>query len=82
MEFYNNYIVNEYAELIQIKIEHVNIGYFDIYTKGGKIRRLFIPKKLRDETKVWLIAINRESGYPHSAVIQYHKHHVFLSRHR
>ena len=51
------------SELIQIKIEHVNIGYFDIYTKCGKIRRLFIPKKLRYETKVWLIAINRESGY-------------------
>ena len=23
------------SELVQIKIEHVSIGYFDIYTKGG-----------------------------------------------
>ena len=26
------------SELIQMKVEHVQIGYFDIYTKGGKIR--------------------------------------------
>ena len=51
------------SELVQIKIEHVNIGYFDIYTKGGKIRRLFIPKKLKEEAKIWLASTNRESGY-------------------
>ena len=34
-----------------LKLEHTDMS------------RLFIPKKLRDETKVWLIAINRESGY-------------------
>lgn len=51
------------SELVQIKIEHVNIGYFDIYTKGGKICRLFIPKKLREEAKIWLASTNRESGY-------------------
>lgn len=28
------------SELIQIKIEHVELGYFDLYTKGGKLRRL------------------------------------------
>lgn len=51
------------SELIQLKVEHVNIGYYDIYTKGGKIRRLFIPKKLREEAVAWLLAIKRESGY-------------------
>ena len=35
------------SELIKIKIEHVEIGYFDLYSKGGKLRRLYIPKKLR-----------------------------------
>ena len=25
------------SELIQIKIEHVEVGYFDLYTKGGKL---------------------------------------------
>ena len=51
------------SELVQIKVEHVRIGYFDIYTKGGKIRRLFIPKALRKETEEWLMKTDRESGY-------------------
>ena len=51
------------SELIQIKIEHVQIGYFDLYSKGGKLRRLYIPKKLRSETLVWLDEINRSSGF-------------------
>ena len=51
------------SELIQLKVEHVHAGYYDIYTKGGKIRRLFIPKKLREEALVWLSDNKRESGY-------------------
>jgi site-specific recombinase XerD len=51
------------SELIQIKVEHVNIGYFDIYAKGGKVRRLYIPKNLRDETIIWLQTKNYTSGY-------------------
>lgn len=51
------------SEMVQIKIEHVNVGYFDIYTKGGKYRRLFIPKKLKEETLEWLIGTSRVSGY-------------------
>ena len=51
------------SELIRIKVEHVDIGYFDLYSKGGKLRRLYIPKKLRDETKEWLKKTERTSGY-------------------
>lgn len=51
------------SELIQIKIEHIEIGYFDLYTKGGKLRRLYIPKKLRKETLEWLEKTKRSSGY-------------------
>ena len=51
------------SELIQIKIEHVENGYFDLYTKGGKLRRLYIPKKLRTETLSWLEESHRSSGY-------------------
>ena len=51
------------SELVQIKVEHVRIGYFDIYTKGGKIRRLFIPKTFRKEAEEWLKMSDRESGY-------------------
>jgi integrase len=32
------------SELVQIKVEHVRLGYFDLYSKGGKLRRLYIPK--------------------------------------
>lgn len=46
------------SELLQIKVEHVQLGYLDMYTKGGKIRRLYIPKKLREEAIVW----NEERG--------------------
>lgn len=51
------------SELIQLKVEHVRVGYYDIYTKGGKIRRLFIPKKLREEALDWLATNNRDGGY-------------------
>lgn len=51
------------SELIQIKVEHVMLGYYDIYAKGGKIRRLYIPKKLREETKLWLASKNIDSGF-------------------
>jgi site-specific recombinase XerD len=51
------------SELIQIKIEHIQAGYFDLYTKGGKVRRLYIPKKLKKETEKWLREKNITSGY-------------------
>ena len=51
------------SELVQIKVEHVNLGYFDLYTKGGKLRRLYIPKKLKLETLAWLKKTNRITGY-------------------
>lgn len=51
------------SELIKIKVEHVNLGYFDLYSKGGKLRRLYIPKKLREETQKWLAEEDRTCGY-------------------
>ena len=51
------------SEVIQFKVEHVNCGYFDLYSKGGKIRRIYIPKKLVNEAKKWLKEIDKDSGY-------------------
>lgn len=51
------------SELIQIKIEHIKLGYFDLYAKGGKLRRLYITEKLRIETNRWLEETHRSSGY-------------------
>ncbi len=31
------------SELLQIKAEHIYLGYLDLYSKGGKIRRIYIP---------------------------------------
>lgn len=42
------------SELIKIRVEDVKQGYADLYTKGGKIRRLYIPKQLKEETLEWL----------------------------
>ena len=51
------------SEVVQIKVEHVNIGWFDLYSKGGKLRRLYIPVQLRREAMEWLKSIGRSSGY-------------------
>ena len=51
------------SELLQIKAEHIEIGYLDMYTKGGKVRRLYIPKKLREEADKWLKEKSLVSGY-------------------
>ena len=51
------------SELLQIKAEHIEIGYLDMYTKGGKVRRLYIPKNLREEANKWLREKSLFSGY-------------------
>lgn len=56
-------------ELVQFKTEHVKTGYIDLYTKGGKVRRIFIPQDLCMETKEWLARTNIEYG------------HLFTDRH-
>lgn len=51
------------SELLQIKVEHVKIGYLDLYSKGGKVRRIYIPKILVNETLDWLSQRGILSGY-------------------
>ena len=51
------------SELLQIKVEHVEVGYLDLYGKGGKLRRLYIPKRLKEETDKWLESTGQTSGY-------------------
>lgn len=51
------------SELLHIKAEHVAVGHLDLYSKGGKIRRLYIPKNLRTEAAKWLKEQNVTSGY-------------------
>lgn len=51
------------SELLQIKAEHVRQGYLDLYSKGGKLRRLYIAKTLHDEAMQWLEERGQTSGY-------------------
>ena len=51
------------SELIQFKYEHLIRGYIDLYTKNGKIRRIFIPIKLRKKAIEYYDSINRTNGY-------------------
>ena len=51
------------SELLHIKVEHIQVGYLDLYSKGGKIRRLYIPKNLRIEAVKWLKEKGFVSGY-------------------
>lgn len=51
------------SELVQIKAEHVKLGYIDLYTKGGKIRRIYIAKHLQNEALIWLENKRKETGY-------------------
>ena len=51
------------SELIQFKYEHLIRGYIDLYTKSGKIRRIFIPKILRNKAIKYYSSINRNDGY-------------------
>lgn len=51
------------SELIQIKAEHVKLGHLDLYSKGGKLRRIYIPKELQNEALSWLAEKRQESGF-------------------
>ena len=51
------------SELIQIKVEHIKRGHLDLYSKGGKLRRIYIPKALQEEALSWLAEKQQESGF-------------------
>lgn len=42
------------SELIKFRVDHVEYGWMDIYSKGGKIRRIYIPTKLQQDAMEWL----------------------------
>ena len=50
------------SELLQIKAEHIAQGYIDLYSKGGKTRRIYFPTVLIEEIEQWLREKNLFSG--------------------
>lgn len=51
------------SELVEIKVEHVRAGYLDLYSKGGKIRRIYIPSALKEEARGWCEERKVKSGF-------------------
>ena len=50
-------------ELLQLKVEHIRAGYIDLYSKGGKLRRIYIPRALREESLSWLGDKEQDSSF-------------------
>lgn len=52
------------SEFLEFKIEDVKVGYMDIYGKGNKLRRVYIPKALQDEALEYFVNERKlENGY-------------------
>lgn len=50
------------SEVTQTQVKDVRTGYKDLYAKGNKARRIYIPKKLQIDTIKWLDADSRHEG--------------------
>ena len=51
------------SELLKFKVEHLSSGYMDLYSKGGKMRRVYIPDVLCREAASWCHRRGTPSGY-------------------
>ncbi len=50
------------SEVVQFRAEDIFAGYKDIYSKGNKVRRIYIPKALQNDAARWLHANRRFHG--------------------
>ena len=50
------------SELVKFEIADVKYGFKDIYSKGNKMRRIYIPTVLKQKTEVWLEKSKRNKG--------------------
>lgn len=51
------------SEVIQVTVSDVENGCKEIYSKDNKIRRIYIPKQLREETLKWLAGKEQMDGF-------------------
>lgn len=51
------------SELRMITVESVTTGYLDLISKGEKLRRIYIPSRLSEETVKWLESRSLSTGY-------------------
>lgn len=50
------------SELVQFRVEHIFDGQMDLRSKGNKVRRIYIPRKLQLQLTEWLTGQQRMSG--------------------
>lgn len=51
------------SELVKIRTEDVEKGWLNLYSKGNKIRRVYIPKSLRQDALAWIDREERPPGF-------------------
>lgn len=52
------------CELLQVKVEHIKLGYIDVLGKGAKKRRIYFPKRAKAELLEYLQNLDGgDSGY-------------------
>lgn len=51
------------SELRQFTVESTRIGYLDLLSKGQKLRRIYVPVSLQQDSLKWLKQCQRSSGY-------------------
>lgn len=50
------------SELVKFEVADVKSGFKDLYSKGNKMRRIYIPTVLKQKTEVWLENNGRIKG--------------------
>jgi integrase/recombinase XerD len=50
------------SELVKFEVADVKSGFKDLYSKGNKMRRIYIPTVLKQKTEVWLEKNSRNKG--------------------
>ena len=51
------------SELTQIKFEYLSLGYMDLCSKGGKVRRIYFPESLCAEALSWFSSNGASKGF-------------------
>ena len=51
------------SELVQIRTEDVEKGWLNLYSKGNKIRRIYIPISLQKDTLAWISREDHSPGF-------------------
>ena len=51
------------SELVSLQAEDAAQGFRDIYSKGGKMRRIYFPESLRQEALPWLQEAGLNTGF-------------------